>query len=219
MHWLAGQPEASAVTELRYPVASVLVVGGVPGAGKSTLMARLLSARGPAVLDSETVRARYGRFASAPVLGRVLAPFVRLEHLARIVVELWRRRTSALHLRSTGSRSRRLVAAAARLRRRPCHLIFLEVEREVAERGQRARGRKIAAHRFAREWHRSRDLRSRLVNTPPDHDFAAEGLDSCVVLDRHAANRLHAITFEGEAGSGLRSRAARAPSRRRAASR
>ncbi|HSK35194.1 MAG TPA: hypothetical protein VLA80_00500, partial [Actinomycetota bacterium] len=50
---------------LRLPPAALLVVAGVPGAGKTTRLSRI-DAPGSLVLDPEPIRARYQR-----LLGRV----------------------------------------------------------------------------------------------------------------------------------------------------
>jgi hypothetical protein len=59
------------LTELRYPARSLLVIGGPPGAGKSTLAARAV--RGAPVLDLREWAALRGRVLAGEELGEELA--------------------------------------------------------------------------------------------------------------------------------------------------
>ena len=122
--------------ELAYEHDAVVVVAGVPGAGKSTLIRRAVDRTAAAVVDTDDERER-GRG------GRLL--YAR--HYVRIAAAVLGARPVVVHSRGTRAPARRAVALLARLRGRPAHLLLLDADRPAAEAGQRRRGRVLGARR------------------------------------------------------------------------
>jgi predicted kinase len=163
--------------------AVLLVVGGLPGSGKTTLMRRLLrtEASGTVGLDSEQVTARL-REAGVRLPYRLLRPFVHGWHRWRVLrtvcgavpvvvlTDPW-----------TSERWRRTVLCAARRAGRSVHLLLLDASPELASSGQTTRGRALPARamrRHERRW-------VRLLRTLDDRDRTAGHV---LVVDRaHAA--------------------------------
>jgi hypothetical protein len=159
--------------ELSFPSDAVVVVAGVPGAGKTTLIRRAVDRGVAHVVDTD----------DRPRRGRLLY----LGHYARIVAAVARRRPVVIHSRGTQPAARRAIAALAALRGRPAHLVMLDADRGEAESGQRARGRTVARDEMDRQVARWRGLMAR---RPAD-----EGWASVVVLDRAQAARVEALAF------------------------
>ena len=177
---------------LRLPPAALLVVAGVPGAGKTTWLSRI-DAPGSLVLDPEPIRARLARWLG-PLPYPLWRPLVHAEHVARVLLAL--PGGSGLIVHDTGTRGwrRRLLAALARWSGRGGHLLLLDVAAETALEGQRQRRRAVGPAAFAAHWHRWRRLRDALSG-PADPVTAgagpaAEGWASVRLLDRPAADRL-----------------------------
>jgi hypothetical protein len=95
---------------LRLPPAALLVVAGVPWAGKTTLLSRV-EAPGSLVLDPEPLWDRFARVL-APVPYRLWRPLVHAEHFLRVLPALPARRGLIAH--DTGT-----PAGAASQRRWP----------------------------------------------------------------------------------------------------
>jgi Viral (Superfamily 1) RNA helicase len=159
--------------ELSFPTDAVVVVTGVPGAGKTTLIRRAVDRDLTRVVDTD----------DRPRRGRLLY----LGHYARIVAAVLRRRPTVIHSRGTHPMARRAIRALAALRGRPAHLVMLDADRGEAESGQRARGRTVAPEEMDRQVARWRRLMAR---RPAD-----EGWASVVVLDRAQAARVDALAF------------------------
>jgi adenylate kinase family enzyme len=117
---------------LTYPENAVVVIAGIPGAGKSTLIRRVVDRSTARVVDTDDQRRDGGR-----------ASYVR--HYAHIVTAVWGRRPVVIHSRGTLGTLRRAITLLSSLRGRPAHLILLDAPREEAEAGQRARGAKAGA--------------------------------------------------------------------------
>jgi hypothetical protein len=147
---------------LRFPAGSVLLVAGIPGAGKSTLIGRLFGST-PSdvlVLDSADVRAAFARRLGPALPYRLYRPLVHTAHYARIAAwVLGPRRNLVVHECGTRDWVRRTVTALAALRLRPAHLLFLDTPPELALAGQRSRGRMIPTRPFRRHSRQSARLR------------------------------------------------------------
>ena len=64
---------------LRYPPAAAVIVAGIPGAGKSTLIARAAFPAGTTVLDTDPRRRRWA--ARLPLPYRLWRPLLHAAHL------------------------------------------------------------------------------------------------------------------------------------------
>jgi predicted kinase len=159
---------------LTFTSGSVVVVAGMPGAGKTTLIRRAVDRTAVRVVDTDDHRRR------VPAL-------MYAEHYLRILLAVLGRRPAVIHSRGTHASMRRAIAVLARLRGRPAHLVMLDTGREEAEAGQRKRGRVIAPSEMARQAARWR----RLMARRPE----GEGWTSVEVLDRSQAAQTSAIEF------------------------
>jgi hypothetical protein len=159
--------------ELSFSSDSVVVVAGVPGAGKTTLIRRAVDRDAAVVVDTD----------DRPRRGRLLY----FGHYARIVAAVAGRRPVVIHSRGTQPAARRAIAALTALRGRPAHLVMLDADRCEAESGQRERGRRVAPAEMDRQVARWRRL---MAGGPGD-----EGWASVVVLDRAQAARVQAFAF------------------------
>jgi predicted kinase len=174
--WLQG---GGGPAVLRYLRGALVVLGGPPGAGKSTLAARAVDGRRVPVLDPDDVRARDGG-AWDDALRRW-----RAEVEAALVAG-----SGAVAVTTALREGHRLAltraAAAAGV---PAHLVLLDATEEECRAGRAAQGEaRIPDGLFEhllREW---RALRRTLENGPLAGDFA-----SVVVADRRAADRLRRV--------------------------
>ena len=108
-----------------------MVVAGLPGAGKSTLIRRAVDRSVVRVVDTDDQRREGGR-----------ASYVR--HYGRILAAVRGARPVVIHSRGTLGTLRRAITLLASLRGRPAHLILLDAPRADAEAGQRHRGRRLS---------------------------------------------------------------------------
>ena len=160
---------------LTYPENAVIVVAGLPGAGKSTLIRRAVDRTAVRVVDTDDQR-RAGQRAS----------YVR--HYGHIVAAVWGRQPVVIHSRGTVGTLRRLISLLSFLRGRPAHLILLDAPRAAAEDGQRRRGRGVSRTRMDRETARWERLLRRGVR--------GEGWTSVLRLDRPTAARVEELQWE-----------------------
>ncbi|MFI5647838.1 AAA family ATPase [Kitasatospora sp. NPDC051705] len=173
---------------LHYPAGDLLVVSGLPGSGKSTLMRRC--ARVPLV-DSQLVREEYAARLPAGLPYALYRPLVRIAHYRRLRRAVLAGGPLVVHDCGTQPWVRGwLVRAAARQGRR-VHLLLLDVGPAEARDGQQHRGQGVSRYAFARHRAAVGRLRSRLTGSgrPP------AGCASTVVLDRAAARALREIDF------------------------
>lgn len=185
LHDLRRSPAPAA---LHYPAGDLLVVSGLPGSGKSTLMRR--SIRAP-LIDSQPVREEYAARLPARLPYALYRPLVRIAHYRRLRRAVLDGGPLAVHDCGALPWVRAwLVAAAARQGRR-VHLLLLDAGAAEARDGQQARGQTVSRYAFARHRAAARRLNGGLAGTgePP------AGCASAVVLDRAAARALREIVF------------------------
>ncbi|MGH3343589.1 MAG: AAA family ATPase [Carbonactinosporaceae bacterium] len=189
---------------LHYPSGVVLVVAGLPGAGKTTFIARLFHGAEITIIDPDHLRERYGRWLPG-VPYRAYRPLVHFVHYRRVAGALRRPEPGPATGSATGSAgtvvvhettrplARRWLSGRAARAGRPLHLIALDVPEDVALQGQASRGRvlnKAAFQRHCRRWRAFRGTRT----------AAPERYASVLVLDRAGADALRAVSFLPNAG-------------------
>ncbi|MBT2384875.1 AAA family ATPase, partial [Streptomyces sp. ISL-11] len=123
--------------ELRYPAGDLLIVSGLPGSGKSTLIRRTvpaLDARGALLwcVDSQDSRERLERRTPGWLPYGAYRPLVRLVHYA--VLRRALRADAGAVVHDCGQRGwvRRWAARGARRRGAAAHLLLLDVAPGVA---------------------------------------------------------------------------------------
>jgi predicted kinase len=182
----------------------LVVVSGLPGSGKSTLIRRVTgsgSAGGDDAgggaggsgdaggVDSQDARERWA--ARLPLLPYALyRPLVRLAHYAGLRRRLRAGHSVVVHDCGTQSWVRRWLAREARARGRRLHLVLIDVTPETARAGQRTRGRTVSRYAFARH----RRAVARLLAAVESGRLPA-GCHSAVLLDRDAAAGLGPVVF------------------------
>ncbi|MBV2353378.1 ATP-binding protein [Streptomyces sp. J2-1] len=188
---LRGRPGATPRT-LSFGPRDLLVVTGLPGGGKSTLMRRAVP--GPRV-DSQDTRERWAARLPRALPYALYRPLVRLAHYAGLRRALRSGAGVVVHDCGTQPWVRAWLARTARARGGTLHLLLLDVPHGTARAGRRARGRDVSRYASAR--HRrttARLLRVLERGEPP------AGCGSAVLLDRAAADRLLRIGFGGSGG-------------------
>lgn len=173
---------------LGFAEGDIVVVSGLPGGGKSTLIKRAAVEGG--AIDSQDTRERWERRMPAGLPYAVYRPLVRAAHYWG----LWRilRSGASVVVHDCGTQVwvRGLLAAVARRRGRALHLLLLDSSPQEALSGQAARGRRVSAYAFAR--HRgavTRLLREAEAGRPP------AGCASVTLLDRRSAAAVTRIAF------------------------
>ncbi|KOT98043.1 ATP-binding protein [Streptomyces sp. NRRL F-4707] len=167
----------------------LVVITGLPGSGKSTLMRRTV--RGLRI-DSQDTRDRWdGRVPRLLPYG-LYRPLVRLAHYAGLRRALRSGEGVVVHDCGTQAWVRGWLAREARRRGAALHLLLLDVPADEALAGQRERGRGVSRYAFLRH----RAANSRLLRAVTAGALPA-GCASAVVLDRAAAGTLRRIAFTG----------------------
>jgi predicted kinase len=165
----------------------LVVVSGLPGSGKSTLIRRTAAGRS---IDSQDTRDRWDRRMPRLLPYAVYRPFVRAAHYAGLWRALRSGESVVVHDCGTLSWVRRWLGREARRRGSALRLILLDVTPETARQGQRERGRGVSGYAFARH----RRAVGRLI-AGAEAGRLPQGCDSAVLLDREAAGALTGIGF------------------------
>lgn len=183
-------PAVRGPQRLAFAAGDIVVVSGLPGGGKSTLIKRAAAEGGS--VDSQDTRERWERRMPAFLPYGAYRPLVRAAHYWGLWRVLRSGASVVVHDCGTQSWVRGLLAAAARRRGRELHLLFLDSSPEEALSGQAARGRRVSAYAFSR--HRgavARLLRDAEAGRPP------AGCASATLLDRRSAAAVTRIAFHG----------------------
>ncbi len=173
---------------LTFAEGDLVVVSGLPGGGKSTLMRQAVS--GPRI-DSQDTRDRWAARMPGWLPYAVYRPVVRLAHYAGLRRTLRSGASVVVHDCGTQAWVRRWLAREAARRGRTLHLLLLDVPADTALQGQRERGRGVSRYAFARH----RGMIARLVAAAERGDLP-RGCGSAVLLDRAAAQVLRGIAFD-----------------------
>ncbi|SFD45682.1 Predicted kinase [Streptomyces aidingensis] len=141
-------PDAERV--LCWPAGHRVIVSGLPGSGKSTLMSRIAAAPGGRVLrlDSQDTRERWARRLPAWLPYACYRPGVRLAHYARVRRALRGSCAVVVHDCGRSPWVRRWLARDSRRRGLGLHLVVLDVDPAEALAGQSARGRRVSRAAF-----------------------------------------------------------------------
>jgi len=167
----------------------LVVITGLPGSGKSTLMRRTVN--GPRI-DSQDARDRWATRMPRFLPYAVYRPLVRLAHYAGLRRALRSGEGVVVHDCGTQAWVRGWLAREARRRDGTLHLLLLDVTPDTALAGQRERGRGVSRYAFLRH----RGAASRLIGSVARGDLPP-GCGSAVLVDRDAANVLRRIGFTG----------------------
>lgn len=165
----------------------LVVVTGLPGSGKSTLMRRTVPGRR---IDSQDTRDRWARRMPRALPYALYRPLVRLAHYAGLRRALRTGEGVVVHDCGTQAWVRRWLAREARRRGGTLHLLLLDVPAEQALAGQRDRGRGVSRYAFLRH----RAASTHLLHAVERGDLPS-GCGSAVLADRDAANALQRIGF------------------------
>lgn len=186
---------AGQVRRLSYPSGDVLVVSGLPGGGKSTLMRRATRVAGSGdvlLVDSQDVRQRWARRMPRRTPYTLYRPLVRVAHYAGLWRALRSGASVVVHDCGTLPWVRDWLARDARRRGRGLHLVLLDVTELQAREGQRIRGRPVSSYAMLRHRRAARRLLVAAESGP-----LPAAIRSAVLLDRTAARALDAIAFDG----------------------
>jgi predicted kinase len=167
----------------------LVVITGLPGSGKSTLMRRTVKG---IRIDSQDTRDRWDTRMPRSLPYALYRPLVRAAHYAGLRRALRSGEGVVVHDCGTQAWVRGWLAREARRRGGTLHLLLLDVTPGLALEGQRERGRGVSRYAFLR--HRS--AASRLISAVEQGDLPP-GCGSAVLIDRDAANVLRRIGFTG----------------------
>ncbi|MFF2216468.1 AAA family ATPase [Streptomyces antibioticus] len=167
----------------------LVVVTGLPGSGKSTLMRRAVTGTR---IDSQDTRDRWDARAPRLLPYALYRPLVRLAHFAALRRALRTGEGVVVHDCGTQAWVRDWLAREARRRGATLHLLLLDVTPDAALAGQRERGRGVSRYAFLRH----RTAAARLLRSVERGRLPA-GVGAAVLLDRDAADALNRIGFSG----------------------
>ncbi|MBL1086673.1 AAA family ATPase [Streptomyces actinomycinicus] len=172
---------------LLFGAGDLVVITGLPGSGKSTLMHRAVTGHR---IDSQDTRDRWDARVPRRLPYALYRPLVRLAHYAGLRRALRTGEGIVVHDCGTQAWVRAWLAREARRRGGTLHLLLLDVHPETARQGQRERGRGVSRYAFSRH----RRATDRLLRAVEKGELPA-GCGSAVLLDRDAAGVLSRVGF------------------------
>ncbi|WP_420856171.1 AAA family ATPase [Streptomyces abyssalis] len=177
---------------LRFPAGDRVVVSGLPGSGKSTLIRRAVAVQDTVRrIDSQDVRERWESVLPRWLPYAAYRPLVRLAHYAGLRRALASGASVVVHDCGSQAWVRNWLGRDALRRGRALHLVLLDVPASTALRSQAERGRTVSDYAFMR--HR-RAVRRLIADAEAGR--LPRGCESVVLLDRGAAGRLPGMAFD-----------------------
>lgn len=177
---------------LRFPAGDRVVVSGLPGSGKSTLIRRVVALQDTVRrIDSQDVRERWDALLPRWLPYAFYRPLVRFAHYAVLRGALASGASVVVHDCGSQTWVRKWLGRDAGRRGRAMHLVVLDVPPETALRGQAERGRQVTDYAFLR--HR-RAVRRLIADA--ESGRLPRSCGSVVLLDRGAAAALRGVAFE-----------------------
>lgn len=177
---------------LVFPAGDRVVVSGLPGSGKSTLIRRVLALQSTVRrIDSQDVRERWAATLPGWLPYAVYRPLVRLAHYAGLRQALASGASVVVHDCGSQAWVRNWLGRDALRGGRVLHLVLLDVPPATALRSQAERGRTVSHYAFGR--HR-RAVRRLIADAEAGR--LPRGCESVVLLDRNAAGALAGVAFE-----------------------
>ncbi|WDF41435.1 AAA family ATPase [Streptomyces sp. T12] len=167
----------------------LVVITGLPGSGKSTLMRRAVQGTR---IDSQDTRDHWAARMPRFLPYAVYRPLVRLAHYTGLRRALRSGEGVVVHDCGTQAWVRGWLAREARRRGGTLHLLLLDVTPGTALEGQRERGRGVSRYAFLRH----RRAAARLLHSV-EKGHLPQGCGSAVLIDRAAADVLRRIGFTG----------------------
>jgi predicted kinase len=172
---------------LSYPEGDLVVVSGLPGSGKSTLMRRVRQADR---VDSQDARSLLEKWIPGWIPYGFYRPLARAMHLRRLRRAVLGGGSLVVHDCGDQRWVRGWLGRTARRQGRSLHLVLLDASAEQALDGQRSRGRTVSRRAFDRH----RAAWRRLVAEVSDGK-APGGAVSAVLLDRETAQVMTTLGF------------------------
>ncbi|MFT4225922.1 AAA family ATPase [Micropruina sp.] len=184
----------------------LIVVGGVPGAGKSTAIARASAGLDHvSVIDPEQVNEWLRRRLPASVPYRNYRWLIHTTHTIRVVASLLSGpsagRRVVIHDPGTRVRRRQFFLALAVRAGWRVTLLFIDVDHDSAREGQYRRGRVVAS--FADHWRSWQRLKPALTEMSLRRTGLPAGVDAMLLVDRSQAAAVlrRRLTLGGQAHS------------------
>lgn len=171
----------------RMPHNAVLVVAGISGAGKTTLIRRVIDREQVTIVDNEDRRDKARRH------GYETSMWLPLTHYRRIAAALSSTGPVVIHTRGTYRALRYLIAFMVRISGRPVYLLLLDCSLEAAQVGQCARGRTVRPRKMQlqmRSW-------GQLVARARRGKLKREGWYHYWVMTREESSSIKSIRFVG----------------------
>ncbi|WP_016910002.1 AAA family ATPase [Streptomyces xiaopingdaonensis] len=176
---------------LRFPAGDLVVVSGLPGSGKSTLIGRAVRpGRHLVRIDSQDVREDWARRVPSWLPYALYRPLVRLAHYAALHRALASGSGAVVHACGAQAWVLRWISRAAVRGGRGMHLLLLDVAPGDALLGQAGRGRRVSAYAFLRH----RRAVARLI-AGAERGRMPWPCVSVVLLDRRAAACVRRLAF------------------------
>ena len=186
-------PPRAAVTVTVAPAAAVssaydlVLVGGVPGAGKTTAIARATDDLAHVgAIDPEHISWWLRRRLPSRVPYRSYRWIVHLGHTLRVLIHLLNGpvvgRRLVIHDPGTRAGRRRLFLGLAHLAGWRTVLLYVDVDRSAAQAGQVRRGRIVRS--FDQHWQNWQRLRPALTAVPDQIVPAAAATEPVILTDR-----------------------------------